>query len=287
MSPRNKQLTAELYLLLVTFLWGWSFPVMKLGLEHLSTFLFLTYRFLLATLIILLLYRGKVFDRRYFLPGIFLGFIMYISQGLQTYGLNFTTASNSAFITVLSVIFAPLLAYVLMRERLRGSYFITLSLALLGVYLLTSPSKLYNFNYGDFLTLLCAVGFGFYIVYLQIYTHNVNDISSLLYWQTATAAFLYGITTLFVENYQMNIHPLSLVAILYTGILTTFLTLILQFKYQRYTTVQRASIIYAAEPLFAHITAILLLGEYLTLLRYIGAFLIMISLLLQETIFHK
>ncbi len=53
-----------------------------------------------------------------------------------------------------------------------------------------------------------------------------------------------------------------------------------QLKYQRYTTAQRAALIYSSEPVFGSLAAYITLGETLSLRGgYLGATLIMSGIL--------
>ena len=102
----------QLALLLTTIVWGATFPATKAALEQISPLSFLFLRFLLGMIVVLavlLLGRRRLakdaFTLRISLIAtgwLFLGYV------LQTVGLRFTTASNSAFITVLYVVFVPL-----------------------------------------------------------------------------------------------------------------------------------------------------------------------------------
>lgn len=74
---------AELYLLFVTFLWGWTIPLMKIGLQYISTGNFLTYRFIIAVILLLIIYHRNVFLKKTLIPGIILGLALALGQGLQ------------------------------------------------------------------------------------------------------------------------------------------------------------------------------------------------------------
>src|SRR4029077_1937226 len=90
-------------LLLTTFIWGATFPATKAVLEQIPPFSFLFLRFLLGALLVggvfllwrLRLGRGPAVLRASAIATcwLFLGYV------LQTVGLHYTTASNSAFIT--------------------------------------------------------------------------------------------------------------------------------------------------------------------------------------------
>lgn len=279
----NRVLKAELYLLFVTLIWGLGFPIMKIGLEYIPTNNFLAYSYLIGAATFLLIFRGKCLEKDSILPGLVLGFSLYIAQGLQTRGLNYTTASHSAFITALSIIFAPIFASLILNEKLKTRNILLIFLSILGLYLLTNPLGILLINFGDFLTILSALSFGVEVVLIQKYTLSGEySIYSLAFWQLLFSSFFYIIAASYVERWVIILEDIPLITILYTGFFATFLTSVFQYIFQRDTSIQRASVVYAAEPLFAYVSAFIILHETLDLTGYIGAFLILFSIILQE-----
>jgi len=143
-----------------------------------------------------------------------------------------------------------------------------------------------NFNLGDFLTLICALFFALYIIYLDIETSK-HDFWILLFLQFITATFLGGIS-LFVFS-AVNLEPIKvdltqnlIFAIAYTSIFATLIATALQTKYQKNVTPAKAGIIFSFEPVFSAIFAFLILGEIITNFGYLGAALIMLGLLVSE-----
>jgi drug/metabolite transporter (DMT)-like permease len=100
--------------------------------------------------------------------GLVLGVLLFAGFVLQTVGMKFTTASKSAFITGLMVVFTPIFQLIIERKAPKIGNCIGVVLVAVGLYLLTSP-KGSEFNIGDALTLVCAVLFSIYTVYLSIY----------------------------------------------------------------------------------------------------------------------
>ncbi len=284
MDLRSK---AELYLLLVTFLWGLGFPIMKIGLTYISTGFLLTLTYSIGGLLVLISYRGRCLQRETLFPGILLGMMVFVAQGLHTLGLNYTTASNSAFITSLALVFAPFFGWIILREKLEKSYPPLLLMALAGLYLLITPAGIGQLNYGDILTVFCAIIFGVEIVFIQRYTSRDLDIVSLLFWQLSIGAGLYFFSSVVLGRETLTLHPIGIFSVVYLGIVATFITSILQFQYQRRTTIQRVSIIYAVEPIFAHLTAMAILGEKLSIAGYLGATLIVGAIIIQEILLGK
>src|SRR5262245_31002655 len=107
----SQRLRAELALAFCTFLWGSTFVVVKNSLDQSSVFVFLAVRFSLAGLC-MAVFRWRVLRdlrRDEIFAGARLGFFMFAGYAFQTAGLQYTTASNSGFITGSSVVLVPLI----------------------------------------------------------------------------------------------------------------------------------------------------------------------------------
>jgi drug/metabolite transporter (DMT)-like permease len=266
---------AELALLGVTVFWGFTFPAMKVSLDYLPPILFLAYRFGLAFLIMLFLFGRRVLKRETFKEGFILGLTLFFGHGFQIVGLKYTTASNSAFITSLYVVFTPFIAYFLIGERVTRRDLTSLILAVIGLYLISGAGT--SINYGDFLTLLCALSFAFQIV--LVHKFGEKDYLSLNFWQLF---WNFVLSLLFALFFEEPVFPRDIVpwlGILYTAVFATVIAFTVQLKYQRYTTAQRAALIYSSEPVFGSLAAYLTLGETLSLRGYLGATLIMSGIL--------
>jgi drug/metabolite transporter (DMT)-like permease len=266
---------AELALLGVTVFWGFTFPAMKVSLDYLPPILFLAYRFGLATLLMLLIFGGKVLKRETLREGFILGLTLFFGHGFQIVGLKYTTASNSAFITSLYVVFTPFIAYFILGERVTKRDLTSLVLAVIGLYLISGAGT--SINYGDLLTLLCALSFAFQIV--LVHKFGEKDYLSLTFWQLFWNFVFSAVFALAFEEPVFPKEALPWVSILYTAIFATVIAFTVQLKYQRYTTAQRAALIYSSEPVFGSLAAYLTLGETLSLRGYLGATLIMSGIL--------
>lgn len=262
---------AELVLLGITAIWGFTFPAMKVSLEYVSPILFLAYRFGIASLLMLLLFRGRVLRRETLFEGFVLGVTLFFGHGFQIVGLKYTTASNSAFITSLYVVFTPFIAYFLLGDRPGLRDVLSLMMALTGLFLISGASL--GFNYGDLLTVLCALSFAFQIVLIQRF--GEKDYLSLAFWQifwNFALSFAYATA---VEGLTLPGGINAWMGILYTGIFATVVAFTLQVRYQRETKAYRAALIYSAEPVFGHVSAFITMGEVLSTKGYLGALLIL------------
>jgi drug/metabolite transporter (DMT)-like permease len=287
--------TAEANLLLVTLFWGATFVVVKEAIEEISPLVFITFRFAIAGIILSPFVIKKRFDRKSILSGMLLGTLLFLGFALQTVGLKYTPATKSGFLTGTAVILIPILQ-VIIEKRLPTKGVIVGSLVvMLGVTFLSSGGNSVitllsdfgtNFNLGDALTLLSALFFALYIIYIDVETSKF-DFWVLLFVQILTVAFFGVIFSFFlslteIEPIRITFTTNTLFALFYTSIFATLITTALQTKFQKNVTPTKAGIIFAFEPLFAAIFAFFLLGEKLSNFGYIGAALIIIGLLISE-----
>jgi drug/metabolite transporter (DMT)-like permease len=273
---------AELVLLGTTLIWGGTFAVTKFGLLDVSPFLLVAIRFTLASLIYLLLFSREVLasSRADLLRGALLGFFLFVGFATQTLGLSHTTASKSAFITSMMVVFVPLLQILIERRAPTVGNIIGVVIVCTGMWLLTSPEEA-AFNVGDGLTLVCAIMFAFYIVYLDIASKKTAPVR-LSFLQIAVSAVLSIVATPLFETAAFSFSMSLLGVILYLTLLATVLTTYTQTRYQKDTTPTRAVIIFTLEPVFASIIAAVFLSEHLDGVALFGAALIIAGVLVSQ-----
>lgn len=288
---------ARAALVFMTLLWGATFVIVKESLNDISSMLFITLRFGLASVILVVLmiiYKIK-FDKRTLKPGIFLGVLLFIIFITQTIGLKYTTATNSGFITGSSVVMVPFVQIIVQKKNPHKSAVIGCILVFLGVLSLSSGGNSISsflsefgtrFNLGDGLTLLCAVFCAVHIVYIGILSRDYNNWLLLLIQLIVVAVLSLMFSFLFsgvnIEQVRINLSNYLIFGILYTAIFTTLITIGLQLKYQKYVTPTQAGIIYSLEPLFAAIFAFFLLNEKIGMFGWIGCALIFLGLIISE-----
>ena len=272
---------ADLTLLIATFLWGTSFVAVKSALSSATPFAFLTVRFGVATL---LLAPGTRFDPRptgrELRGGLLLGALVALGFITQTAGLVITTPSRSAFIVSVSSVLAPIIALAILGQRPGWLTPLGLALATLGIYLLTAPDA-GGLNRGDLLTLVCAVTFGGQIVGVTELTRDY-DARRLVWFQVAGTAAVAGLAAVLLERPQIRWTWGFVGALAYTVAFASTLCFILQMRAQRHMSSARAALIFCFEPLFAALTAWLVLGERLAVTQWLGGALIVLGMIAAD-----
>jgi drug/metabolite transporter (DMT)-like permease len=259
--------------------------------------MFLSLRFSIAAIIFLPFVFGRLrkLDAESIKGGVILGFLYFGGFAAQTLGLNYTSATKSAFITGTFVIFTPIFQ-ILIEKKLPGKgNIIGIILVAGGLLFLSSRGANFldvihelgtNFNVGDYLTLICAVFYSLYIVYLDIVSKKIDTLSLVFMQIAVTAVGAIAGAMIFeasgIEICRIILNKNVIFAVLYSSILATILTTTLQTKFQKYTTPTKAGIIFSFEPIFASIVAFFLISEKISKFGFIGCIFIFCGLLISE-----
>jgi drug/metabolite transporter (DMT)-like permease len=278
----TKKTRAELALLGTTLIWGGTFAAQKIGLRDISPLLLISSRFVVAAVFIFALFRNAIFPlpKSAIIKGSTLGIFLFLGFAVQTIGLNYTTASKSAFITSMMVVFVPLLQFIIEKRSPNLGNVFGVGIVSTGLWFLTSPAGA-TFTIGDALTLVCALLFAVYIVYLDVISHEMNPLQ-LTFLQTATTAALSLAGLALFEHPHVSFSPRLLGTLAYLTFFATVLTTYIQTRFQKDTTPTKAAIIFTIEPVIATLIAYALLSEELGALGILGGGLIILGVLLSE-----
>jgi drug/metabolite transporter (DMT)-like permease len=264
-------------LLLTTLVWGATFPATKAALEQISPLSFLFLRFFLGMIVVLmvlsLMRRRLVTDVRMLRISLIATGWLFLGYVWQTVGLRFTTASNSAFITVLYVVFVPLYL-----RRLGLQTWLSNGIALAGLWFLVRPTA--SANLGDLLTLGSAAAFAAHIVCLERYTRVADPVSlfawqlvfmtlamlGMMWWEHPTASMFEPTTAL-------------IVGLVVTGVFATG-AFAVQMWAQRLLPAQQVALMFAVEPAVAAWLAWYFLDETLDAQGWFGSAMILGGVLL-------
>jgi drug/metabolite transporter (DMT)-like permease len=216
------------------------------------------------------------------LGGAAAGCFLWLGYILQTFGLQFTSVGNSGFLTGLYIVLIPLISAMLYRRWPQITEIAGILIASAGIMLLTLPSlkQAFHLNFGDLLTLACAVAFACHLLTLGYFSQR-ERFEAVAVGQILCCAVL-SFAVLPFEHPVARWTPSVLFGIVLTGIFATAVAFALQTWAQQYTTATRTALIFALEPVFAFITAIVAGGELLKWSSVFGGTLIVGGILLVE-----
>ncbi|MBD1913370.1 MULTISPECIES: DMT family transporter [unclassified Leptolyngbya] len=265
-----------LLLLLTTIIWGTSFPLLKGILADLSPAAIIAMRFSLAAIAVLPGLRQV--NPSLLRDGILLGTIYFAECALSLVALEVIPASRSAFIIGLNAFLVPLFGLLLGR-RPPSHVLGAAAVAVAGVGMLSWEGG--GFNWGDVVTLGCAVAIAVYILLLERIAprHATLPLVAVQLTVMAVLGTLWALPQLLT---QMDAIAHHFGTLLYTGLVITATPIWTQALAQRWVPSYEAALIYTLEPVFATLFAFLMLGEALGPRGLLGGALVIAATLWSQ-----
>lgn len=276
--PRYIMKPSDAALLIVAFVWGLTFVLVKESLFFVSPFRFLFYRFTLSFLLLILISVKKLknINKKVIKYGILIGIALFCGYGFQTVGLQYTTPANAGFITGLSVVIVPFLSMALLKKRPHKYSFGGVFCAAVGLFFLSFQNL--EMNYGDFLILLCAFSFAMHIILVGKYAPFYDPV--LL---TTVQIGVVALLSFFLSTGQEQvINATVLEALIITAVFATVMAFLIQNIAQKHTPPTRTAVIFAMEPVFAAVCSFLLIHEVFTVRKIVGCVLILTGMVITE-----
>lgn len=270
--------TGKLALIFTTLIWGISFSAVEMALNAGWTpFMLLGIRGLLAGSFLLLFSYQKKFWRNKALmrDGMIAGFFLSFGMILQTFGQQASSVQNASFITVMYVVFVPLILW--KKHKLSKSLMFAIVLAVLGTAFLSLDEN-FSVNVGDLLLLACAYLFAIHIIFMSTLSKYKDPLSA-----TTIQSFTMAIISLSFAGFGGESLPTQAWGyVIYAGVLASGVAMLLQMYGQSLVHPTVSGLLLTLESFFGALTAVLFLGESVTLKLILGGGLLMLAVVMVE-----
>jgi drug/metabolite transporter (DMT)-like permease len=205
---------------------------------------------------------------------IVLGVLLGLGYITQTYGLRYTSATISGFITGMYVVFTPVMSWLILRRRITRQTWIAVALATAGLAMLSLRS--WSLGVGELLTLGCALVSAVYIVGLGEWSSKYEPygFSAL---QIATVAIIALVSA---SPGGITLPPDIGVwwIVITTAIFATAIAFLVQTWAQSLVPATNAAIVMTMEPVFAGIFGVFFGGDKLSLQIIAGVVCVFIAI---------
>jgi len=288
-TKRNSFTVSLMMLICASALWGSTFIFTKVLIGYFSVSYILFFRSAITAVLLYFMFM-KTVNREF--PKAVMSLIMwgfsivgFWALYFQTLSLEYTTASNSAFITAFFVVAVPIIERLFYKKTIKAKFYLAVGIAVIGLYCISFGFSLpEQFNHGDSLALLSAILYGFYIVFLEKLVSRFSE-GTIMFFSFGLLAFFAIITGYFDGTFSVcpDFNFISAFNLLGVSILGSVIPYLLMAKGQRVVTAQLASLVYNLEPIFATLLAFIFIGEAFTLPKLIGGTIIFGALVLGST----
>jgi drug/metabolite transporter (DMT)-like permease len=276
----NHPRVAVVALLSVAAAWGSTFFLTKDLLQRMDVADYLALRFAIAAVALIVVHPPAIsrlsrLDQR---RAVALGIIYGVAQLVQTEGLRHTSASVSGFVTGMYVVFTPLLAAVILRQRIGRWAWVAVALATVGLGVLSLRG--FSMGTGELLTLASAALYALHIIGLGAWSTPSNAFGlSSLQMVVIVAVCTVGAVP---GGFTLPSGAGDWTRVIYMALVAGALALIVQTWAQAHLTPTRAAIAMTMEPVFASGFAVLFGNDSVTLRMLAGGALVVSAMYLVE-----
>ena len=288
---------AVLELIFAAIIWGASFTFVRWALVDFSASVLIFWRFIIAFLLgesILYIFNKKLFKSSWpdaylsMLAGICLGITLF----LQTYGLNYTTATNSGFITSLYVVLIPIIMALFFKQKIKHHHVLLSLIAFTGMGFLLHLES-FNIQLGELLTLGAAITAAFQIIFIGKVASQVKSAFRFntyqIFWSLISILPFLVVETRVkkLPLWPSNPQALSIVSLFLLAIFVSLIAFYLQVRAQKILTTTTSSMLCLLEAPFSFLFASYFLNEKLEDSQLFGASIILLSCLASVYLEHK
>jgi drug/metabolite transporter (DMT)-like permease len=273
---------ARLMLVVLSLIWGITWPVMRIALDEIPPFSMRAATTLLGALTVCAIARLQ--RRSFRIAGTGAWLHIVITALLNVAGFTLLTAfaqihaatSRVAILAYTMPIWATLLARAVLGERISASRALGLALCAGGVAILVYPLMGSGIPGGILLALAAGASWGAGTIYLK-WARIGGDPLAIVAWQLVVAFLVVGICQPVVEGSlpAWSVSGLALLAVVFTGLGGAGLAYLIWFDIVRRLPAATASLGILAAPVIGVISSTIVLGERPTGADIVGFALIL------------
>ncbi|MGN0378832.1 MAG: DMT family transporter [Butyrivibrio sp.] len=273
---KTKQLGAIIMLVFAGMIWGGSFVVVKDSLDYITPLWQLALRLGVAVIpsVVLAIINIRKWNFRIIKKGIILGLIFSAALISQNKGMQYVSASKSAFLTGTYVAFLPLFEMLFLRKKIQPRRIAAALICTAGAALLTIQGRFVP-EWGDLSLLLCGAMYAVHLIYID---ENMDINPVLLHiGQIVTAAVICMVVAFIFEPVPQKVSVRCVPGLLYCGILEVFVGFFFQLIGQKNASTSISAILLSMEAVYGALFSAIFLGDKMNVKMAVGSALIVAS----------
>lgn len=291
---KSHQIRNSLILLLTALIWGTAFVAQSVATDFMGPFTFNGIRFIIGGIVLLpciflLERRNKkqqsVQEKRaerktLWRGGISCGILLCVASSFQQFGIGGTSVGKTGFITALYIILVPIFG-IFMHKRAGAKLWVSVGIAIVGLYLLCMKKESFSINFYDFIVLLCAVTFALHILCVDYFSPKVDGVKL-----SCIQFFVCGIISLLMMAITEHPEFIAIAGawkpIAYAGIMSCGVAYTLQVIGQKDLNPVIASLIMSLESVVSAISGWLILNQQLSKREVAGCIVMFAAIILAQ-----
>ncbi len=309
---KRTQLKNSFLLLLTATIWGFAFVAQSVGMNYVKPFTFNGVRSAIGALFLLpciflfqnrsrqseassittvsvnpsdqagqIVSKDSSSDQKtLIIGGICCGIILAAASSLQQIGILYTSVGKAGFLTAIYIVLVPILG-IFLKKRCSPLVWVSVALALSGLYLLSVPDGFGSIGKGDLLLIAGSFLFAVHILVIDYFSPRCNGVA-LSCIQFFVCAICCLIPAFLFEQPSLSSILAAWAPILYAGILSCGVGYTLQIIGQKEMNPTIASLILSLESSISVLAGWLILGQTLSVRELTGCGIVFLAIVLAQ-----
>jgi drug/metabolite transporter (DMT)-like permease len=279
---------AYVALVVLTLIWGFNWVALKLAMQHADPVVFNVQRTLvaIAVLLALMLWRGTSLAPNSWIAIIVTGFFQTtINFGSTTMAVASGGAGRASVLVFTMPFWTLLLAWPVLGERVRGSQWIAVLLALTGLTLVVEPWNWHDAILPKLWAVLSGFGWAAGTIATKYFQREKHlDMLNFIAWQMIVGVLPFFLLPLIRDTPPVDWSPVYLTMLAYSGAIATASGFVLWIAVLRWLPAGTAALNMLAIPAIALVSSMMMFDERLNAtewagIAFIASGLVIISLL--------
>ncbi len=276
------------YITIAVLGWGLSTSFIEFGLEFVNPLPFLSYRFIVATIILFPWVYAKKKKEVFRLLEKRLVWIIGVSEALglmfQYFGQKYVPASLSALLSLLFLIFVPFLAWIILNERIKVSNLAAALLGLTGAMMIALEGEFRKASsssiIGTVLLLLAALSYGLYITTTSKLTrYGKEDVDSLaLFFAVLLIISITTFLSTLVSGQDLEMKKEAWIWLIGLVIFSTIIAFIAYFEALKVISASTASVVLLLQILVPFFIDLVILRRSFSDWVWVGSIVILFAM---------
>lgn len=275
----------QILIFIVTLIGASGWFLSKNAIAEMPSVGFMGLRFLAAALIFLPFAYRQLYrlDRKQIFSASAVGIALALNLFLWVQGITYSNdLGEGAFLVSLAMLIAPLISWLIFKQRPLSVFWLSMPIALVGLYFLAiGRYGELHFSSGSILFLLSSLSAALYFVLNHQYAKNIPPMP-LITIQFAIVGILCSGYSMLAENWQTTISFNTWLWFLASVLIASNLRYFVQTIGQKHCNISTAAIIMVLEPVWTLMLSVWLMNESVTALKLLGCGLILCALLVYR-----
>ena len=268
-----------------------AFPVSKYGLDIIEPFTFAFYRFLISSIVLLIMVRIQkptpAIEKKDYWKIIRLGLLIIpFNQVMFLYGQSYTAAGHGSLLFATVPIWIFLNAIFILKEKLVWRRIIGIIVAMAGVLIIMFSGAIEfgkEYLYGDFIILIAVIAWAYYTVLGKplVQKYGAIRVTTYALASGSVAYFPFGLYKAMTFDYSQATAG-GWASVFYMALMTSVAAYVLWYWVLKYMDASRIAVYHNIQPVLATVVAFFWLGEPLGLAFVVGGSIALVGVIIAE-----